>query len=343
MSIAEVTKHSWYHSRIINRESSIDNHQSPGLRSAVGVLRRFFPGTDRLTVPALRFGDAERTAADALIRQALLEDLASTGDLTCGALVSPEEDAEVLVVSRQSGVIAGLPIGERVYAQVDPRVGWVAEVPDGSHVSAGETVARAAGPVSGLLTGERTALNFLTYLSGIASLTNRFVHAVAGTRATILDTRKTLPGWRALAKYAVRAGGGANHRMGLYDGILIKDNHIASWSRQVGNSSLAAAIRVARTSSPGVSVEIEVDTLEQLRDVLEGKPDFVLLDNMTCEQLREAVRIRDGQAPAVLLEASGGVTLETVRGIAETGVERISVGGLTHSAPALDLGFDFNA
>jgi nicotinate-nucleotide pyrophosphorylase (carboxylating) len=152
-----------------------------------------------------------------------------------------------------------------------------------------------------------------------------------------------LPGWRLLAKYAVRAGGGTNHRMGLYDGILIKDNHIASWSRQVGNSSLAAAIAVARSSSPGVSVEIEVDTLDQLRDVLGGRPDIVLLDNMTCAQLEEAVRIRDDQAPRVQLEASGGVTLQTVRGIAETGVERISIGGLTHSAPALDFGFDFSA
>lgn len=296
-----------------------------------------------MTHPAPRFGDSEAAAADALIRWALQEDLASTGDLTCRALVSPEEDAEVLVVSRQTGVVAGLPIGERVFAQVDSRVGWVAEVPDGSRVSPGEIVARVAGPVSGLLVGERTALNFLTHLSGIASLTNRFVEAVAGTRATILDTRKTLPGWRILAKYAVRAGGGTNHRMGLYDGILIKDNHIASWSRQVGNSSLAAAIGMARTSSPGVSVEIEVDTLEQLRDVLGGAPDIVLLDNMTNEQLSEAVHMRDTQAPAVLLEASGGVTLETVRGVAETGVERISIGGLTHSAPSMDFGFDFSA
>ncbi len=296
-----------------------------------------------MTDSTLRFGDSEWAAADALIRWALLEDLASVGDLTCGALVSPEEDAEVLVVSRQAGVVAGLPIGERVFAQVDARVGWVAEVPDGSRVAPGAIVARVAGPVSGLLTGERTALNFLTHLSGIASLTNQFVEAVAGTRATILDTRKTLPGWRLLAKYAVRAGGGTNHRMGLYDGILIKDNHIASWSRQVGNSSLAAAISMARTSSPGVSVEIEVDTLEQLRDVLDGKPDIVLLDNMDCEQLREAVKIRNDQAPGVQLEASGGVTLQTVRGIAETGVERISIGGLTHSAPALDFGFDFSA
>lgn len=293
-----------------------------------------------MTAP--RFSDAERTAADVLIRLALNEDLASAGDLTCRALVSPDEDGEVLVVSRQHGVVAGLPLGELVFQHVDARVGWVAEVRDGTQVAPGDIVARVAGPVSGLLTGERTALNILTHLSGIASLTRRFVDAVSGTRATILDTRKTLPGWRLLAKYAVRAGGGTNHRMGLYDGILIKDNHIASWSRQVGNSSLAAAVRASRSSSPGVSIEIEVDTLEQLRDVLDGEPDIVLLDNMSCEQLREAVQIRDAQAPGVLLEASGGITLETVREIAETCVERISIGGLTHSAPALDFGFDFN-
>lgn len=290
-----------------------------------------------------RFDDAERTAADSLIRMALQEDLAAVGDLTCQTLVSPEEDGEVLVVARQTGIVAGLPIGEMVFAQVDARVGWVADVPDGTHVGPGDIVARVAGPVSGLLTGERTALNFLTHLSGIASLTSQFVAAAAGTKATILDTRKTLPGWRVLAKYAVRAGGGTNHRMGLHDGVLIKDNHIASWSRQVGNSSLSAAVSSARTSAPGVSVEIEVDTLDQLRDVLGGAPDIVLLDNMSCEELREAVAIRDQQAPDVLLEASGGVTLETVRAIAETSVERISVGGLTHSAPSLDFGFDFSA
>lgn len=184
-------------------------------------------------------------------------------------------------------------------------------------------------------------LNFMTHLSGIATLTRRFVDAVRGTRAEVLDTRKTLPGWRLLEKYAVRCGGGTNHRMGLYDGVLIKDNHLAAWTE---SDSIAAAVETARQRSPaGVSIEVEVDTLDQLSDALRGGPDIVLLDNMDVATLRQAVNIRDHTAPRVLLEASGGVTLETVAAIAQTGVERISVGGLTHSAPALDLAFDWKS
>ena len=291
----------------------------------------------------LEFTSADREAATRLIGLALQEDLAGVGDLTCSSLIGESDRAEVLVVARETGVVAGLPIGELVFSQVDSLVGWVPEVEDGTMVQPGQIVARAAGPLSGILIGERTTLNFLGHLSGIASLTNEFVQAIRGTAATILDTRKTLPGWRSLAKYAVRAGGGTNHRMGLFDGVLVKDNHIASWSRQVGNSRLADAVRQARSGSPdGVSVEFEVDTLEQLRDVLEGRPDIVLLDNMTTDQLSEAVHYRNENAPEVLLEASGGVTLETIRAIAETGVERISVGALTHSARCFDLGFDFH-
>jgi len=291
----------------------------------------------------LEFTNADRDAAARLIDLALQEDLAGIGDLTCNALIGQSDRAEVLVVARETGIVAGLPIGELVFAQVDPLVGWVPEVSDGTRVQPGQIVARAGGPLAGILIGERTTLNFLSQLSGIASLTHQFVEAASGTAATILDTRKTLPGWRSLAKYAVRAGGGTNHRMGLFDGILVKDNHIASWSRQVGNSRLAAAVRQARSAAPdGVSVEFEVDTLEQLRDVLAGGPDIVLLDNMSTDQLREAVRLRNEKAPQVLLEASGGVTLETVRAIAETGVERISVGALTHSAQCFDFGFDFH-
>lgn len=289
------------------------------------------------------FTIADRATAERLIDLALAEDLAGIGDLTCNALIGERDRAEVLVVAREAGIVAGLPIGELVFAKVDPLVGWVPEVPDGTLVEPGQIVARAGGPLAGILIGERTALNFVGHLSGIASLTHEFVEAARGTAATILDTRKTLPGWRSLAKYAVRAGGGTNHRMGLFDGVLVKDNHIASWSRQVGNSRLADAVRQARAESPtGVSVEFEVDTLEQLRDVLEGRPDIVLLDNMNPDQLREAVRIRNDNAPQVLLEASGGITLQTVRAIAETGVERISIGALTHSARCFDLGFDFH-
>ncbi len=289
------------------------------------------------------FTNADRQAAERLIDLALAEDLAGIGDLTCNALIGESDRAEVLVVAREAGIVAGLPIGELVFAKVDRLVGWVPEVPDGSLIEPGQIVARAAGPLAGILIGERTTLNFVGHLSGIASLTHEFVAAASGTAATILDTRKTLPGWRSLAKYAVRAGGGTNHRMGLFDGVLVKDNHIAAWSRLVGNSRLADAVRQARAESPpGASVEFEVDTLEQLRDVLEGQPDIVLLDNMTTDQLLEAVRLRNETAPQVLLEASGGITLQTVRAIAETGVERISIGALTHSARCFDLGFDFH-
>jgi nicotinate-nucleotide pyrophosphorylase (carboxylating) len=289
-----------------------------------------------------RFGESERTAAARLIEIALEEDLAGASDLTCDALISPEDCAEVHVVARQAGVVAGLPIGDLVYEQIDRLVGWVPEVKDGSFVEPKDVVARVSGPLAGLLTGERTVLNFLTHLSGIATQTREYVEAVRGTKAVILDTRKTLPGWRALAKYAVRAGGGTNHRMGLYDGVLVKDNHIAAWSQQIGNSSLVEAVKQARESAPGRPVEFEVDTLDQFRDVLKGRPDIVLLDNMSTDQLREAVQIRDGSAPDVLLEASGGVSLQTVRSIAETGIDRISIGALTHTVPNFDLGFDFH-
>lgn len=289
------------------------------------------------------FTDSDREAAERLIDLALAEDLAGIGDRTCNCLIGESDRAEVLVVAREAGVIAGLPIGQFVFEKLDPLVGWVPEVADGTPVEPGQIVARAAGPLAGILIGERTTLNFVGHLSGIASLTREFVEATQETSATILDTRKTLPGWRSLARYAVRAGGGTNHRMGLFDGVLVKDNHIASWSRQVGNSRLADAVKQARAGTPdGVSVEFEVDTLEQLRDVLEGGPDIVLLDNMDPGQLHEAVRIRNELAPQVLLEASGGITLQSVRAIAESGVERISVGALTHSARCFDLGFDFH-
>lgn len=291
---------------------------------------------------SLSFGANERANALTLLTLALKEDLAEIGDRTCQALIEPTDRAEVHVVARTHGVVAGLPIGALVFEALSNRVAWISETPDGSTVEPGQVVARVVGPLKDVLIGERTVLNFLTHLSGIATLTQRFVSETAGTRALILDTRKTLPGWRSLAKYAVRAGGGTNHRLGLYDGVLIKDNHIAAWSRQVGNSSLAAAVRQARSKSPkDLTVEVEVDTLSQLHDALDGKPDIVLLDNMNCDQLKEAVQIRDKAAPQVLLEASGGVTLATVRAIAETGVDRISIGALTHSAPSLDLAFDF--
>ncbi|MBI1314805.1 carboxylating nicotinate-nucleotide diphosphorylase [bacterium] len=310
-----------------------------------------FPHSERLTVtvPSSVFSKRELAAALPLVEAALDEDLADGTDLTCAAMVSDDDFAEIHVRTREPGIVAGLPIGELVFQQLAERMGptraavWTTEVADGSAIEPDQIVARAIGPLDALLIGERTVLNFLGYLSGIATQTGRFAAEVTGTNATILDTRKTLPGWRILAKYAVRCGGGTNHRMGLYDGVLIKDNHLAAWSQQIGNSSLAEAIRQARSRSPeGISIEVEVDTLAQLRDVIEGRPDIVLLDNMPPDQLREAVALRNERAPQIQLEASGGVTLETVRTIAETGVDRISIGALTHSVTNLDLGFDFH-
>ncbi|WP_040592575.1 carboxylating nicotinate-nucleotide diphosphorylase [Schlesneria paludicola] len=280
-------------------------------------------------------------AAAKLVDLALAEDLSIAGDLTCAALIRPDQTATVQVVARRDGVLAGSPIGRMVFEKLDPTVRWGAKRADGETVAPGTVIADVSGPLSSLLIGERTMLNFMTHLSGIATITRRFVDAVAGTRAKVLDTRKTLPGWRLLEKYAVRCGGGTNHRMGLYDGILIKDNHLAAWTE---SASIAEAVRVARASVAGkVGIEVEVDTLQQLEDALGGAPDIVLLDNMNADTLRQAVSIRNRLAPKVQLEASGGITLETVSGLARTGVERISVGALTHSAPALDLAFDWSS
>lgn len=287
----------------------------------------------------LTFGDRERSSALTLIELALAEDLSTTGDLTCQALIPSDRRATVNVVSRANGVLAGSPLGRMVFERLDPAIQWHPKRLDGDRVSIGDVIANVSGPLRSLLIGERTMLNFMTHLSGISTMTRRFVDAVAGTGVKVLDTRKTLPGWRLIEKYAVRCGGGTNHRMGLYDGILIKDNHLAAWTQ---TSRISEAVRTARASVPGdVSIEVEVDNLNQLEDALEGAPDIVLLDNMRVELLRSAAEMRNRFAPKVLLEASGGVTLDTIPQIARTGVERISVGALTHSAPALDLAFDW--
>lgn len=288
------------------------------------------------------------TSAEAIIRMAFAEDLADLCDITSTATVPADAVATVNIAAREEGRLAGLvllPIVYRILCQresvAESTVSIQLKKTDGDQISPGEIVASVTGPVRILLTGERTILNFLIHLSGIASLTNQFVQQAEGSRAVILDTRKTLPGYRLLHKYAVRCGGGVNHRMGLYDGMLIKDNHLAAR----GNSSVADAVTDARSwlNEQGlqVPVELEVDNLEQLKTCLAAKPEIVLLDNMTTDQLREAITIRDQQAPETLLEASGGVNLKTVAGIAATGVDRISIGALTHSAKALDLGFDW--
>lgn len=281
----------------------------------------------------------EAAACRKLLDLALAEDLGTTGDRTSLATIPATATATASFVARRLGTVAGLPAAAMVCAAVDPLLVFTQVATDGTKVCTG-TVATVTGPLRSILAAERTALNFLQRLSGVATLTTGFVSAVAGTRAKILDTRKTTPGWRLLEKYAVRCGGGANHRVGLYDGILIKDNHLAGLGGDVRRAVEAAR---AYPGNAGLPVEVEVDTLEQLEVALAVRADIVLLDNMTTDQLRTAVARRDAVAPGVLLEASGGVNLTTVRAIAETGVDRISVGALTHSAPALDIGLDYSA
>ena len=267
------------------------------------------------------------------VAQALAEDLSAEGDITTDAIVSPDARGKADIVMREGGVVAGLPLAEAAFRALDPDVSFVALAADGMKIDAGTAVARIEATTRALLTGERTALNFVGRLSGIATLTARYVAAVEGTRARIACTRKTTPGLRALEKYAVRAGGGLNHRFGLYDAVLVKDNHIAA----AGGMRLALEGLRARVGHM-VKVEVEVDTLQQLQEALLYPIDAVLLDNMDIASLKEAVALADGR---VITEASGGVTLETVREIAETGVDLISVGALTHSPRNLDSSLEW--
>jgi nicotinate-nucleotide pyrophosphorylase (carboxylating) len=257
-------------------------------------------------------------------------------------MIGEGQGGSVDLVARKEGVLAGLPIVPLAFERLGVRVKIDSKVQDGSPLRPGTVIATLSGPMRALLSGERTALNFLTHLSGIASLARRYVEAVRGTNAVILDTRKTHPGYRLLEKYAVRMGGGQNHRMGLFDGCLIKDNHLATWKASHGDATIADAIRHVRTQVGAAIVEIEVDSLEQLADALDADPDIVLLDNMPPELLKKAVTLRKEKRHAAQLEASGGVNLDNVSKIAATGVDRISVGGLTHSAPALDIAFDWH-
>jgi nicotinate-nucleotide pyrophosphorylase (carboxylating) len=286
------------------------------------------------------FTPAETAACQRLVAAALEEDLDQVGDLTSATILPADLAGQAVFAARSPGVLAGLPAAALVLAAVDARLILEPLRRDGDRLERGTQLAVVRGPMRALLTAERTALNFLQYLSGIATLTRRYVDTIAGLPCMVLDTRKTLPGYRLLAKYAVRCGGGHNHRMGLYDGILIKDNHLAALG--VGPEWVGEAVRRARARpGPAVSVEVEVDTLEQLDAALAARPDIVLLDNMKPDQLREAVRRRDLAAPGVKLEASGGVTLDTLPAIAAAGVDRVSIGALTHSAPALDIGLDY--
>jgi nicotinate-nucleotide pyrophosphorylase (carboxylating) len=314
------------------------------------------------------FGAAEARNAGTLIELALAEDLNTAypavrlqvppgrlvldlfemagepGDVTSRVTIPAHARGAARFVARREGVLAGLPVLELAAHRFGVGSWFEPLAADGDRVAPGAAVAFVAGPMREILAFERTALNFLQRLSGVATLTERYVRAVAGTKAVILDTRKTTPGWRHLEKYAVRCGGGKNHRLGLHDAVLIKDNHLA-WRAFLGDADpIAAAVTAARQQAPpGMVVEVEVDSLDQIDRALAVRPDIVLIDNFPIDAVPEAVRRRDAAAPGVLLEVSGGVNLDTVGPYARAGVDRISVGALTHSAPALDIGLDFES
>ncbi|MFN8574067.1 MAG: carboxylating nicotinate-nucleotide diphosphorylase [Gemmatimonadaceae bacterium] len=291
-----------------------------------------------LEVPAIRHQDPLRfpltvDALHATVHDALTED-GAFNDITTIATVRSDRRARAQLVARQTGVIAGMPFALETFRQLDPKVSMRVDAEDGARVKKGDTLVYITGHARGMLSAERVALNFMQRLSGIASLTARYVDAVAGTRTVILDTRKTTPGWRRLEKYAVRAGGGRNHRFDLSSSVLIKDNHLVAV-----DGNVAVAIQRARElAPPGAEVEVECDSIEQVGAAVQAGAQIILLDNMAPDRLRACVELVAGRAK---LEASGGVSLETVRAMAETGVDFISVGALTHSAPALNLALDF--
>ncbi len=268
-----------------------------------------------------------------MVRAALLEDLGRAGDITTNAIVPEDVRATTLLVARQPGIVAGLDLASLAFRLIDPAIDVRPERPDGHPIAAGDVIATISGPARGMLTAERTALNFLCHLSGIASATASIVAAIQGHKARIVCTRKTMPGLRSVQKYAVRVGGGSNHRFGLDDAVLIKDNHVAL------AGGIGPAVERARAGTGHlVKIELEVDTLEQLREAMRLGVDAVLLDNMTPDTLREAVALVDGRA---ITEASGRITPETAPLVAAAGVDLISIGWLTHSATVLDIGLDY--
>jgi nicotinate-nucleotide pyrophosphorylase (carboxylating) len=274
------------------------------------------------------------------IEAALAEDLGLAGDITTDAIIAPDSVSRAVIATRRAGRIAGLPLAEAAFRRLDPAAEFRVLIGDGEDAAAGAVIAEVSGKTRALLTAERVALNYLGHLSGIATATRAFAEAIEGTGARICCTRKTTPGLRAFEKYAVRMGGGVNHRFGLFDAVLIKDNHVAA------AGGIGAAIERARQGAGHlVKIEVEVDRLEQLEEALRYPIDVVLLDNMSLDDLRVAVAMAERRAvlerPRVALEASGGVSLATVRGIAETGVNLISAGALTHSSGTLDVGLDF--
>ncbi len=289
--------------------------------------------------------------ADQIIRWAIREDMGPEGnDITSGMAIPADINSTAHIVARQAGTPAGLFLLERIAAQYGPGISVRLHYPDGGEVNAGTKIAELTGPAQAILAAERVMLNFLGRLSGIATLTHAYVAAVRQacpaekSRPAVCDTRKTTPGWRRLEKYAVRCGGGTNHRMGLYDGVMLKDNHLAALARQLGPDRTLAdlTMHVRRQTPPRIPVWLEVDTLAQLAAALPGGADIILLDNMCAADMAKAVRIRNAASGAKpLLEASGGISLSTIGDAARSGVDRISIGSLTHSAPWLDISMDF--
>jgi len=272
-----------------------------------------------------------------LIREWLAEDL-GIGDITSAATIPADHESIGIIHMKDSGVVAGLPVAEAVFRLVDDRLKFRALVSDGTRVSPGDVIARVHGNTRSILSGERLALNLLQRMSGIATKTDEFVSQISGMNVRLVDTRKTTPGHRMLEKYAVRVGGGYNHRYGLSDAVMIKDNHIKA------AGGIGQAIRAARQAIPHtMKIEVETESLEQVQEAVEAGADIIMLDNMPIPMMEEAVRYIKSRAPHVIVEASGGVTLQTVRQIASTGVDVISVGGLTHSVRALDISLDLNA
>ncbi|MEL7499810.1 MAG: carboxylating nicotinate-nucleotide diphosphorylase [Planctomycetota bacterium] len=319
------------------------------------------PTTDSTESPkrdAIPFSEATCRDALKLIEMALVEDIGSADlaqgiDCTTDAVVPESANAKAAFVSRETGVVCGVEVTKLALSNFSPKIELLVEIDDGQSVEPGQTIAVMSGTAHDILTMERTCLNFMCRLSGISSLANEFARRVAGTNAVVLDTRKTTPGWRRLEKYAVACGGGVNHRMGLYDAIMLKDNHLAFYRSLVKDNedTIPESIRMARQwinenaerlpNGDATILQLEVDTLAQFEIALQTDCDIVLLDNMNCELLKQAVEMRDAAKPKLLLEASGGVNLDTITEIAQTGVDRISVGAITHSASNFDIGLDW--
>lgn len=272
-----------------------------------------------------------------LVRRALDEDI-GTGDITTRALIPDTCHVHAVIISRDNVVVSGSEVARFVFHAIDPDIRFTAVIPDGHRAKPDNSIAKVEGRANGILAGERTVLNFMQKMSGIATLTARFVEKVKPYNVTILDTRKTTPTLRQLEKYAVVCGGGCNHRMGLYDRVLIKDNHRKLWARDPGKD-LAAAVAEARRKCPGIPVEVEVETESDLKNVLRASPDWILLDNIAPDQLRRYVECCDGKCR---IEVSGGITLNNIEAVAGTGVDAVSLGCLTHSAPSVDLSLEVN-